>query len=227
MGCNKCKMRLVVACAVGLLGGGALGVLGSYIFNRVTRGKDDEDIVEETEEVEIEDISSVEIENSESLSNDDPEEVDEEEFEHYVEKVETLYSKDGDIVEQVRHTEDGPELVTEPYVISVDSYENEYQDFSKNELTYYEEDDTLCDDRGDVIVAISHLIGDEALTSFGEGSEDENVVYVRNIELGSDFEITRDSRSYIEVELGVEPKDESYSKARKYFNLDEEEEGSD
>lgn len=160
-------------------------------------------------------------EESEKAGSDDAEDI-EEEFEHYTEMVETVYTPEGDAV-KVKHTEDGPEEITEPYIVSRDSYENEHLDFSKNVLTYYEEDDTLCDDRDDVVVAISHLIGDEALTSFGEGSDDENIVYVRNIALSSDFEITRDERSYVEVVLGV-PSDESYSKARKFFKLDEDRE---
>lgn len=160
-------------------------------------------------------------EESEEAGSDDAEDI-EEEFEHYTEMVETVYTPEGDAV-KVKHTEDGPEEIGEPYIVSRDSFENEHLDFSKNVLTYYEEDDTLCDDRDDVVVAISHLIGDEALTSFGEGSDDENIVYVRNIALSSDFEITRDERSYVEVVLGV-PSDESYSKARKFFKLDEDRE---
>lgn len=160
-------------------------------------------------------------EEGEEAGSDDAEDI-EEQFEHYTEMVETVYTPDGDAV-KVKHTEDGPEEITEPYIVSRDSFENEHMDFSKNCLTYYEGDDTLCDERDDVIVAINHLIGDEALTSFGEGSDDENIVFVRNIALSSDFEITRDDRSYVEVVLGV-PSDESYSKARKFFKLDEDRE---
>ena len=98
---------------------------------------------------------------------------------------------------------------------------NEYQDFSKNTLTFYEEDGVLCDENDQVIHTPDEYIGSDALESFGEGSDDANVVYVRNLRKHSDYEVVRDPGSYEEKVLGF-PDEEDYKKARKALNLDEE-----
>jgi len=93
---------------------------------------------------------------------------------------------------------------TAPYVIPFD----EFGEFSnRDELTifYYAEDDTLADEQEEVIPNVSEVIGDEALTSFGDRSNDPDIVYVRNERLAIDYEVIRYHKSYQETVLGIAP----------------------
>lgn len=91
-----------------------------------------------------------------------------------------------------------------PYVINIEEFTDDNEDYDKLSVTYYEGDDVMADERDGVIPEPSTLVGADALTRFGEGSDDENIVYVRNEKLTSDFEIVRDARSYASVVLGLE-----------------------
>lgn len=73
-------------------------------------------------------------------------------------------------------------------------------------LTYYEGDNTLADERDDILDAPDSVVG-MANLKFGHMSADENVVYVRNTRLGTDYEICRSFGKY-SVEVGGEPADE-------------------
>lgn len=132
---------------------------------------------------------------------------------------------DGDDIEEVDEENewdnDEEEIDEEikasgPFIISVDSFQNEYESFSKNTLTYFEKDGVIADDRDEVIVDYLEYIGDDALDSFGEGSDDPNIVYVRNLSKEADYEIVKDPTAYQETVLGYDDPD----KASKYFNLD-------
>lgn len=88
-----------------------------------------------------------------------------------------------------------------PYVISVDEFMEDEPEHDKVTLTYYEADDILADDNGKVLRSLDKVIGDQAILHFGERSSDSDLVYVRNEWLASDYEVTRDPRSYQEVVL--------------------------
>ena len=66
----------------------------------------------------------------------------------------------------------------------------------------------LVDENEDVVTDITNTIGDEALLSFGEISEDPDIVYVRNEKLAVDIEIIRMQESYKEVVLGMVDEDD-------------------
>ena len=91
-----------------------------------------------------------------------------------------------------------------PYVINIEEFTEDNDDYDKLSVTYYEGDDVMADERDTVVPDPTNLIGADALTRFGEGSDDEHIVYVRNEKLTSDFEIVRDARSYASVVLGLE-----------------------
>lgn len=90
----------------------------------------------------------------------------------------------------------------EPYVISVDEFMDDHPEFEKQTLTYFEGDDTLCDSRDEVIPDIEDVVGNDALTMFGQWSKDSDIVYVRNERIASDFEVAYDERTYIEAIAG-------------------------
>lgn len=85
-----------------------------------------------------------------------------------------------------------------PYIIS-------QREFSESQLqrayfTYFGGDDVTVDQDDDVIGDVEEIVGDRALQSFGHGSNDPNVVYVRNDGIETDFQITYNPGTY---EAGV------------------------
>lgn len=78
----------------------------------------------------------------------------------------------------------------EPYVISHDEFMENENDWTQSSLTYYNGDDTLADEAEMPIPDIEAMVGSENLAKFGYGSNNRNVVYVRNEKVQMDFEIT-------------------------------------
>lgn len=90
-----------------------------------------------------------------------------------------------------------------PFVISREDFDDTYEYFDKISLTYYEQDDVLADSQEEVIPDIDTVIGYEALSRFGDMSDDDNIVYVRNGRLASDYEVILAKESYVESVLGI------------------------
>lgn len=99
---------------------------------------------------------------------------------------------DGNVKMNIeKKEEEGME--NKPYVISPEEFgEVGYNQVS---LTYYA-DGTLADEHDDVIGDVDSLIGKESLDHFGEYEDDS--VFVRNVQLETDFEILKDLRNYYE-----------------------------
>lgn len=93
----------------------------------------------------------------------------------------------------------------EPYVISVDEFNEGEESYDKTNLTFYEADDTLVDERDTPIDTVDYTVGEDNLTKFGHGSGDHNVVYIRNEKIGTDFEVIRSKGSYSHEVLGLDP----------------------
>lgn len=87
----------------------------------------------------------------------------------------------------------------EPYLISEDEFES-VNEFEKEDLVYWEADDTLSDSRDEVVDDVIGVVG-YSLTGFG----DDEFIHVRNERLGIDFEIQRMEGSYQENILGIKP----------------------
>ena len=127
--------------------------------------------------------------------------------------------------------EPGENDATSPHIISLEQY-NLSAEAGMNDqvpLVYYEDDDVLVFAENEVpIQDPENMVGD-ALSHFGKGSEDPDIVYVRDPIRLRDIEISRVHNSYNEVVLGKpkeEPKKESRRtrKARKVENANEGEE---
>lgn len=125
-------------------------------------------------------------------------------------------TEDGTVL--VKDTSEGIVEIVEPYIISEEDFidPNSYVEFDRNTLLYYEEDDVLATDRDEVIQNVEEIIGSQALTSFGYGSNNKDVVFVRNVKLGCNFEVIREEGSYQEMVLGI-PMDDDYEKAKNFF----------
>jgi hypothetical protein len=98
-------------------------------------------------------------------------------------------------------------VFNQPYVIHQDELHEKQDEYSRVIYTYYAGDDVLVDEENghplphaDIIVGLNNL-------KFGHGSDDENVVFVRNDKLEQDMEICRTPDSYEETVLGLENSD--------------------
>ena len=89
-----------------------------------------------------------------------------------------------------------------PYVVNVEEYHDTNLHFDKSTLYYYNLDDTLVDESEEPIADVDAVIGD-GLMRFGDGSDDPDIVYVRNEKLGIDYEVIRVEKSYQETVLGI------------------------
>jgi hypothetical protein len=90
----------------------------------------------------------------------------------------------------------------EPYVITVDEFNLEESEYDKISLEYYEKEDVVLADRMEPMDDVDLLIGNENLTKFGYGSKDPRIVYVRNDNLETDWEIRIMQGSYVADVLG-------------------------
>lgn len=118
-----------------------------------------------------------------------------------VEHVEpTSFPEWNEALEQARRD------VTKPYVISRTEWDESL--YEKLQYTYYDDDDVLVDEDGNVVSDPEAILG-EFSYRFGYGSGDGAVVFVQNDQLQKDFEITKRPEAYEEVVLGLDPHDES------------------
>lgn len=109
-----------------------------------------------------------------------------------------------------------------PTVITLEEFTDEKDHFDKLTINYYAEDDTLVDEREDIITNVNALIGEDALLCFGESSDDPDVVYVRNERLSIDYEVIRINKSYQETVLGIKkPQVVKKTSKKKAENLSE------
>jgi hypothetical protein len=96
-----------------------------------------------------------------------------------------------------------------PYVIHKEEFMEEANpagvEYESVTLTYFLEDDVLADEADRRVEDIDEKVGLENLEKFGHGSEDANVVYVRNDRLQVEFEILRSGGSYTAEVLGQDP----------------------
>lgn len=92
----------------------------------------------------------------------------------------------------------------QPYVISFEEFHQNENSNEQSTLAYYAGDDTLVDERDSPIDAVDYTVGDDNLARFGHGSNDKNVVYIRNERLGHDFEVIRSEGHYAQEVLGLD-----------------------
>lgn len=109
-----------------------------------------------------------------------------------------------------------------PYAIHIDE-KDEYDTYDQLTYTYYEADDVLCNESDDVIAGPDRdrQIGETNLNRFGHGSGDPNVVYVRNDQMETVFEICRSPNSFAEEVHGFQHS-EIYPRKRRRVRYDDE-----
>lgn len=93
---------------------------------------------------------------------------------------------------------------SKPYVLDHKEFEENESGFGQSTLTWYEADDTLTDERDEILSSPTDVIGSEFRTLFGQGSQDDNTVHIRNEKLGLEFEVVKSDGSYKREVLGEE-----------------------
>lgn len=84
---------------------------------------------------------------------------------------------------------------THRYIVSEDEF---FEQEDRSSLTYYEGSDTLTDDKDDIL-DLEDFVGRENL-KFGYGSNDPNVVFIRNEKYDMWAEVTRAPQSWEEMQ---------------------------
>ena len=90
-----------------------------------------------------------------------------------------------------------------PYILTREEYMLGEKDYTQATVTYFEADDVLADERDEPIEDVEKKIGRENLR-FGSGSDDPNLVYIRNDKLEIDFEVIRSRGAFAHEVLGFE-----------------------
>lgn len=102
-----------------------------------------------------------------------------------------------------------------PYIISVDEFQENELDLAQQTITFYEGDRVLVDQEDVPIYNYGNVVGE---LLFGHGSQDPNIVYVRNPRGKIEYEILRDHGSYAIVVLGQDIEDEAEEADLKHGN---------
>lgn len=124
------------------------------------------------------------------------------------------YPRDDEEDDPVKVVPITERTVRDPFVIDEEMFAmDDFQE--KVTVTYYEGDDTLCDE-DESIMQIGDTIGWNAL----EDICDKDVIYVRNEKLGIDYEVCLDERSYAEYIMGI-PLDQPPRRRRRVSEDDE------
>lgn len=108
-----------------------------------------------------------------------------------------------------------------PYVVTFDEYFQNEGDYNQVVLTYFQIDGVLLDENEDRIDDIDDVVGENNLERFGEGSKDNNIVYIRNDDKECMFEVIRSLGSYVQEVLGIVEPARSNPKIRKFRGDDD------
>ena len=117
---------------------------------------------------------------------------------YFKNKAESEHPREDEIGDYIMETE---EIRDDrgPNVVSYEEYWSpEYEYHEKVELNYFTEDEILANPENEVVENAEILIGN-ALRSSGFTKNDEKVIYVRNYELCSDYEIAKVFGAYADT----------------------------
>lgn len=103
-----------------------------------------------------------------------------------------------------------------PYLITEAEHLENPNEYEQSTLTFYEGDDVLTDSRDKPIPEPDKIVGDDNLLRFGVGTDDPNIVYVRNERLKMDFEVLRSTGKYTTEVLGFIEHSDSDRRPRKF-----------
>lgn len=91
-----------------------------------------------------------------------------------------------------------------PHIIHQDEFAHNESEYDQVTYTYYSGDDVLVDEEDQLLTDRDSLVGNGNLRRFGHGTDDYNILYVRNPVLELEIEICRTNGSYEEEVLGLD-----------------------
>jgi hypothetical protein len=138
--------------------------------------------------------------------SEDPEDVNVVDEELVEKAVEEVLAAQFDLAREMENRV--PEV---PYVISHDEFMENIHEFEQAQLTYFEGDDVLIDSADQMLPPDMSVIGGPSNLSFGFGSLDPNIVYIRNEGIEIEFCVVRSMGSYAEEVLGFVDDDLKHS----------------
>jgi hypothetical protein len=101
-----------------------------------------------------------------------------------------------------------------PYIITIEEWMENDLEHNQIQVTWYEGDQILADERDDVIEDWRALIRAATVEKFGVGCDDENTVMVRNERRHLDIEVTRSDGRYAKQVAGFDPESLQHSDGR-------------
>lgn len=112
-----------------------------------------------------------------------------------------VFDEDAGSFEGWNHAlESANRSLDEPYIITETEYFGSETGYDKASLVYYAKDEQLINEDDTPIYDKSNVVCD---LKFGHGSNDPEIVYVRNDRLKKEFQIFRSDASYAEENLGL------------------------
>lgn len=105
-----------------------------------------------------------------------------------------------DYDEEVKHRT--PE---NPYIIHVDEYQANEENYTQSTLTFYKMDEVLTDELDTPVYDPENIVGE---LIFGHGSKDPSICYIRNDRLMAEYEVLLDHGSFQAEVLGVQLEEE-------------------
>lgn len=125
------------------------------------------------------------------------------------------YNLKGDLpteeeVQVTQYTDPVEEVVvnvdrSKPYPITLDSFED--KTYPKSKLVFYNQDEVVADQKGKEIKDYESFLGKDLINMFGVLSEDKDIVYIRNEQLGADYQIILVDEAFREEEDEDEDED--------------------
>lgn len=109
-----------------------------------------------------------------------------------------------------------------PYVVDLDEYMENPNEYDQISLTYYAGDNVLANDEDEVVDNVNNVVGQMNLNMFGASDPEEpHVVLVRNERIKADYEITHSDGKYAHQVLGFQHSDETFQRMRQPRARDE------
>lgn len=108
-----------------------------------------------------------------------------------------------------------------PFIITQEEWLENEPEHDQVTVTFYEEDGMLADEQDKPVPDSDEIVGDVNLNRFGYGSKNNNIVYIRNMKMGVDYEVTRSFGSYAQEVLGFTHSDDIRPRIRKFRGEDE------
>lgn len=91
----------------------------------------------------------------------------------------------------------------DPYIITADEFLSNDTGFSQSTLTYYAGDQVVTDDEDTPLYNYHAVLGSDNL-QFGHGSNNQDIVYIRNIKRRGEYEVILFDGHYATEKLGLE-----------------------